>query len=161
MGCILAELLKRDVMFKGTNYLSQLKLYCDVLGVPDRNDLSFITNAKGQQYVMGLNSVPRDFETLFPDANPLCLDLLKKLLQMNPHKRITVEEALEHPYFESIRDPAMEQTCDRLFELDVNDEYITREELRVGVGGGVECRICLLMYRGCLLYTSPSPRDTT
>lgn len=36
----------------------------------------------------------------------------------------------------------------RLFELDVNDEYITREELRVGVGGGVECRICLLMYRG-------------
>ena len=119
-----------------------------MLGVPDRNDLSFITNAKGQQYVMGLNSVPRDFETLFPDANPLCLDLLKKLLQMNPHKRITVEEALEHPYFESIRDPAMEQTCDRLFELDVNDEYITREELRVGVGGGVECRICLLMYRG-------------
>ena len=28
----------------------------------------------------------------------LALDLLKKFLHFNPEKRITIEEALEHPY---------------------------------------------------------------
>jgi serine/threonine protein kinase len=34
---------------------------------------------------------------LFPQANPLALDLLGKLLAFDPSKRISCEEALEHP----------------------------------------------------------------
>ena len=33
------------------------------------------------------------------------LDLLDKMLTFNPHKRITVEEALAHPYLEQYYDP--------------------------------------------------------
>jgi len=36
------------------------------------------------------------------------LDLLDKMLTFNPHKRITVEEALAHPYVEQYYDPADE-----------------------------------------------------
>ena len=36
------------------------------------------------------------------------LDLLDKMLTFNPHKRITVEEALAHPYLEQYFDPADE-----------------------------------------------------
>jgi serine/threonine protein kinase len=33
------------------------------------------------------------------------LDLLERLLEFDPAKRITVEEALEHPYLEAYHEP--------------------------------------------------------
>lgn len=36
------------------------------------------------------------------------MDLLDKMLTFNPNKRITVEEALAHPYLEQYYDPADE-----------------------------------------------------
>ena len=36
---------------------------------------------------------------------PLALDLLDKMLTFNPHKRITAEGALAHPYLEQYYDP--------------------------------------------------------
>ncbi len=48
------------------------------------------------------------FQKTFPDASPLALDLLDKMLQFDPRKRITVEQALKHPYLESLHDDAAE-----------------------------------------------------
>ena len=45
---------------------------------------------------------------LYPAADSKALDLLDKMLTFNPHKRITVEEALAHPYLEQYYDPADE-----------------------------------------------------
>jgi mitogen-activated protein kinase 1/3 len=39
----------------------------------------------------------RPFASLYPNANPLAVDLLEKCLTFNPKKRINVEEALAHP----------------------------------------------------------------
>ena len=44
------------------------------------------------------------------------LDLLDKMLTFNPHKRITVEEALAHPYLEQYFDPA-DEVSDRRFSF--------------------------------------------
>ena len=36
------------------------------------------------------------------------MDLLTKMLEVNPAKRITAKEALAHPYLKSLHDPADE-----------------------------------------------------
>lgn len=42
---------------------------------------------------------------LFPNADPLALDLLDKMLTFNPHNRILVEAALAHPYLKQYYEP--------------------------------------------------------
>jgi serine/threonine protein kinase len=39
---------------------------------------------------------------MFPQANPLAIDLLEKLISFDPSKRITVYDAIRHPYFSEI-----------------------------------------------------------
>ncbi len=47
---------------------------------------------------------------LFILLNLLALDLLKKLLIFDPNKRITIEEALKHPFLEALHCPEDEVT---------------------------------------------------
>lgn len=50
----------------------------------------------------------RPLEELIPNAPADGLDLLKLLLQFNPEKRLTAEEALDHPYVSKFHKPADE-----------------------------------------------------
>lgn len=43
-----------------------------------------------------------------PNADELALDLVSKMLQFNPKKRITIEEILQHPYLRDFHNPANE-----------------------------------------------------
>ena len=62
-----------------------------------------------------LSSVPQQpkitFAELFPESEPIALDLLSKMLTINPNDRISATEALEHPYFESLHEPCDEPLC--------------------------------------------------
>lgn len=54
---------------------------------------------QAQEYIRSLPFSPGvPFSKLYPQANPLALDLLSKLLAFDPTKRITCTEALRHPY---------------------------------------------------------------
>lgn len=71
---------------------------------------------------------------MFPKTNDLALDLLERLLAFNPVKRITVEEALKHPYLEPYHDPDDEPTADPIpeefFDFDKNKDNLTKEQLK-------------------------------
>lgn len=68
-------------------------------------------NPKAKVFMLQLPfNPPQDLTKRFPEATPEALDLLRSMLQLDYQKRITVDQALEHPYFASVRDIAMEFT---------------------------------------------------
>lgn len=57
------------------------------------------------------------FATLYPHANPLAIDLLSQMLCFDPAKRISCEQALNHPYLQVWHDPADEPICEAVRSL--------------------------------------------
>ena len=46
---------------------------------------------------------------------------MNKLLQFNPKKRLTAEQALEHPYVAAFHDPKEEIVCDHKIRIPLDD----------------------------------------
>jgi len=63
----------------------------------------------------------RGVAQMFPGATSEALDLLRRLLVFNPDKRISMEDALSHPFLVSQRDPACETEASRPLPLEVNN----------------------------------------
>lgn len=111
VGCIFAEMLGSKVLFPGRDYVHQLNLILNILGTPSEETISRIGSPRAQDYVRNLPRMPKvPFKKLFPSASDNAIDLLEKLLDFDPTKRITVEEALVHPYLATYHDPADEPT---------------------------------------------------
>jgi len=67
---------------------------------------------------------------LYPKADSKALDLLDKMLTFNPHKRITVEGALAHPYLEQYYDPDDEPIADKPFTFETELDDLPKEKLK-------------------------------
>ena len=96
----------------------QLSIILDILGTPSLDDFYAITSQRSREYIRALPfRKKKPFTSLFPNANSLvrghtdsrrvralthlqALDLMEKCLTFSPKRRITVEEALKHPYLE-------------------------------------------------------------
>ncbi|QNP99977.1 Mitogen-activated protein kinase [Yarrowia lipolytica] len=135
IGCILAEMLGGRPLFPGRDYHSQLTMILDVLGTPTMEDYYSVKSRRAREYIRSLPFKKKlPFSQLFPKANPLAIDLLEKLLTFNPAKRITVEEALVHPYLEQYHDaddePTAEPIPDEFFDFDRNKDELSVEQLK-------------------------------
>lgn len=130
VGCIFAELLGRKPIFPGTECLNQLKLIINILGSQREEDLQFIDNHKAKKYIRSLPySLGTPFSRLYPDAHPLAIDLLQKMLVFDPSKRISVLEALQHPYMSALYDPSNNPPAEVPIDLDI-DEDLGEETIR-------------------------------
>jgi mitogen-activated protein kinase 1/3 len=152
VGCILAEMLSgkplfpgkdcecgqkqemRSILTIGTDH-HQLTLILDVLGTPTMEDYYGIKSRRAREYIRSLpfkKKIP--WKAMFPKTSDLALDLLERLLAFNPVKRITVEDALKHPYLEPYHDPDDEPTADPIpeefFDFDKNKDNLTKEQLK-------------------------------
>lgn len=55
---------------------------------------------------------------LLPRCNPIGLHLLEMMLAVDPAKRIPVEQALSHPYFQTFHNEVTEPICLQPFTFD-------------------------------------------
>lgn len=119
VGCIMAEMITSRALFPGRDHVDQLKRIQQTLGSAKEGDEATIArNSKSD--VDGSLGSPR-WETralaeIFAGANAQAVNLLEQLLALDREKRITVEEALRHPYFEQYHDPDDEPTASELLD---------------------------------------------
>lgn len=122
-------------MFPGRDYHHQLSLILDVLGTPTLEEFYAINSRRSRDYLRAMPFRKRkNLAALFPNASPLALDFLASTLTFDPKKRLTVEQALAHPYLEAYHDPMDEPTCPSIppefFDFDMHKDDISREELK-------------------------------
>lgn len=112
VGCVLAELLGRKPVFPGTDYIDEIIQITNIIGTPTDQDISSLTSDAAKEFIRNLQrkeSIPLD--ELFPKAEALAIDLLTRTLKFNPAERLTVDEALQHPYLAALRSPADESVA--------------------------------------------------
>lgn len=54
----------------------------------------------------------KDFHQVFAGASAEAIDLLEKMLVLDPEQRIDVQASLEHPYLQHYHDPEDEPVAD-------------------------------------------------
>ena len=59
---------------------------------------------------------------LFPNASKKAINLLSRMLVLHPKERLTVEQALVHPYLNKYHDPDDEPICVPAFNFDFEKE---------------------------------------
>ncbi|XP_047633816.1 mitogen-activated protein kinase 9 isoform X2 [Phacochoerus africanus] len=118
VGCIMGELVKGCVIFQGTDHIDQWNKVIEQLGTPSAEFMKKLQPTV-RNYVENRPKYPGiKFEELFPDwifpseserdkiKTNQARELLSKMLVIDPDKRISVDEALRHPYITVWYDPA-------------------------------------------------------
>ncbi|CAG2111797.1 unnamed protein product [Medioppia subpectinata] len=104
VGCVLGEMLSGRPLFPGQNHYLQVNCILDVLG--SELDVSWITNNYIRASIISRQLMDQvNWPDKFPNVNLQTLNLLGGLLTFNPNCRISVDQALEHPYLKTYYDP--------------------------------------------------------
>ena len=111
IGCIFGELICKDAIMQGQGEIDQIGKIFELLGVPTEENWPLfekLPNAgmfrwrkredeQPEIYKKFPVNAPVSSSQAFLDSNGF--DLLRKLLTLDPKKRITADDALKHPYF--------------------------------------------------------------
>lgn len=111
VGCIMGEMIRGTVLFPGTDHIDQWNKIIEQLGTPSQEFMKRLQPTVRNYVENRPKYAGYSFERLFPDVlfpadssehsrlkASQARDLLSKMLVIDPERRISVEEALLHPY---------------------------------------------------------------
>ena len=138
VGCILYELLVGTPLLPGKSTKDMIRMMFGVTGFPDRKEYNEVKKECRiqidyddllQEKIKKKKNILQMVQGYTHDE--VAIDLLLKLLQFNPKKRLTAEEALEHPYVADFHNPEEEILCDHKIDVPLDDDNkFSKEEYR-------------------------------
>ena len=123
VGCIVAELYAGRPLFPGTSTIDQMERVVAFTGPPSNSDIASMHSEFAETMIANLSyNQPRiTLKQKLPNADETTLDFIKKLLVFNPERRMTVQDALEHPFVAQFHNPNEEISCDQPLKLSLSD----------------------------------------
>lgn len=132
IGCIFAELLDRKPLFPGKESSEQIELILSILGTPKIEDIYKEGRSNSRELIYKYGKLERvPWKEMFPNAPDDALDLLDKMLKFDPDKRITVEQAMKHKYFDDLPMEADEKPEPvSKFDFDFEDQDLSTNDIK-------------------------------
>ncbi|CAM8982137.1 unnamed protein product [Rhodiola kirilowii] len=133
IGCIFAEILSGKPLFPGKNVVHQLDIMTDFLGTPPPETVARIRNEKARRYLASMRKKqPVPFSQKFPNADPLALRMLERLIAFDAKDRPSAEEALADPYFHGLANMDREPSTKPISKLEFEFESrkLTKDDVR-------------------------------
>ena len=104
-GCIMAELFTLKPLFQGTSETDQLFKICSIMGTPGSSNWPDGLRLATKMGIRLPQSAPTPLSVVIPNASSEAIDLLKELLQLDPAKRPSASQALQHSFFKGEKCP--------------------------------------------------------
>ena len=128
-GCVFAELLTGNLLFyENGKEKDQINKIFSICGTPNEKNWPGITSLPNYKLFSQKTVYKNNLREHFKDnklIDDITFDLLNKLLELNPKKRITAEEALNHDFFKV--EPLMCKP-EELPKIDEFHEYQTEKD---------------------------------
>jgi cyclin-dependent kinase len=102
VGCIFAEMVNGRPLFPGSSESDQLVKIFKALGTPTPKSWPQMVDLP--EYKANFPQYPaQSFKKIVRKLDPIGLDLLTRMLQYDPNKRLSAEQAMKHQYFADLR----------------------------------------------------------
>ncbi|OAE26969.1 hypothetical protein AXG93_1027s1100 [Marchantia polymorpha subsp. ruderalis] len=101
VGCIFAEMVNQRPLFPGDSEIDELFKIFRTLGTPNEETWPGVTSLPDYKSAFP-KWPPKNLSTVVPGLEPGGIDLLAKMLTLEPNRRITARDALDHEYFKDI-----------------------------------------------------------
>lgn len=98
LGCTFAEMVLRKPLLKGDSEIGQLFKIFQFTGTPTTSDWEGLEQLENFKKSFPKFRTP-DYKLLLPEFEPLELDLLLRMLTLDPKKRPSAADLLLHQYF--------------------------------------------------------------
>ncbi|KAJ0981086.1 hypothetical protein J5N97_009341 [Dioscorea zingiberensis] len=106
VGCVFGSLLLGRPIFQGLTEADQLSRIFALCGIPDVNNWPEVVDLPLYDNLRPRWPLQRRISEVFRESEPEAVNLLDRMLSLNPSQRISANDALEHNYFKTPPLPA-------------------------------------------------------